>query len=88
MKRSRLETVVRIRSVRDRVYRGRCSNNEQLPATFARFQEKKSEIYGVIDELTGLDRRNRLQVTAYLDEFYELIEDPKEVDKEIVRNCS
>lgn len=77
-----------IRSVRTRVYRGRCSNNDVLPATIAQFEEKKDEIYGVINELPGLDDRNRKQATAYLDTFYELIANPKRFDRAFVRGCS
>ena len=78
----------KIRSVRTRVYRGRCGNNEYLPASIERVLEKKEAIYAVLDELTDLDNRNRGQATAYLDDFYELIADPDEVEKEIVRGCS
>lgn len=77
----------KIRSVRTRVYRGRCANNELLPATIQRFQDNKADIYAVIDELTGLDNKNRLQVIAYYDDFYELISDPGEVEKEVIREC-
>jgi len=78
----------RIRNVRTRVYRGRCANNGYLPATIQLFQDKKAEIYALIGELTALDDRNRDQVTAYFDDFYALISDPSEVEKELVRECS
>jgi hypothetical protein len=78
----------KIRSVRTRVYRGRCSNNDLLPATIARFKDTKDEIYAVVDELTGLDSRNRKQVIDYLDEFYEVISDDRKVAREITRDCS
>jgi len=78
----------KIRSVRTRVYRGRCSNNELLPATIARFEEARDEIYAIVDELTGLDKRNRDQVIDYLDEFYEVIGDDNDVARDIVKQCS
>lgn len=78
----------RIRSVRSRVYRGRCGNGDLLPATIDLFQEKKGEIYAVLDELPDLDNRNRGQVIAYLDDFYEILSDPDAVENEIVRECS
>ena len=78
----------RIRNVRTRVYRGRCANNGYLPATIQLFQDKKAEIYALIGELTALDDRNRDQVTEYFDDFYALISDPSEVEKELVRECS
>lgn len=78
----------RIRSVRTRVWRGRCSNNDLLPAAIAHFMDRRQAIYAVIDDLTGLDDRNREQVTSYFDEFYELVSEQKEIDKEIIRECS
>jgi hypothetical protein len=47
----------RIRSVKTRVYRGRCFNNERLPETLAEFRERKAAIYALVDELDGLDHR-------------------------------
>ena len=78
----------RIRSVRTRVYRGQCVNNDLLPTNIQVFQDKKADIYAVIDELTGLDSKNREQVTAYYDDFYELISDPEQVERKLVRECS
>jgi hypothetical protein len=78
----------RIRSVTTRVYRGRCFNNGLLADTLARFEENKSAIYGIVEELTGLDAGNREEVTDYLDSFYEIIGDPGMLDEEIVRECT
>lgn len=77
-----------IRSVRTRLYRGRCSNNGILPDTLDYVVGKKAEIYAVLDELTGLDDKNRKRVTGYLDDFFELAVDPKQVERRIVRECS
>jgi hypothetical protein len=79
---------LKIRSVKTRVYRGRCGNNELLPATIQHFQDKKADIYAIIDELTALDNRNRVQVTAYLDQFFKIIDDPRLIERQLVRECS
>lgn len=77
----------RIRSVRTRVYQGRCADNDVLPANIQLLQDRKAEIYGVIDELAGLDNRNRSEVTEYLDDFYAIISNPAEIENELVREC-
>jgi hypothetical protein len=78
----------KIRNVTTRVYRGRCANNGILPDTLNHVISKKGEIYGLVDELTGLDDKNRSAVTKYLDSFFDVIEDPKKTDRELIRECS
>jgi hypothetical protein len=77
-----------IRSVKNRVYRGRCSDNELLPQSIAAFEARKPEIYAVVSALPELDDRNRKAVTQYLDSFYETIGDERKVERNLVRKCS
>ncbi len=78
----------KIRDVRTRLYRGRCSNNGILADTFAYINGKRAEIYALVDELDGLDRKNRLQVTRYLDLFFDDIGNPKTVERRFIKECS
>ena len=78
----------KIRSVKTRVYRGRCSSNDLLPRSIAAFETKKSQIYGLVEALTDLDDRNRKAVTQYLDSFYDTIEDERKIERNLVRKCS
>ena len=75
-------------SVRTRVYRGRCSNNEILPDTLSYFLSKQAEIMALVDELTDLDKKNRKQVVGYLDGFFEIISDPKKIERNLIKKCS
>lgn len=75
-------------SVRTRVYRGRCSNNEILPDTLSYFLSKQAEIMALVDDLTDLDDKNRKQVVAYLDDFFEDIANPKKVERNLIKKCS
>ena len=78
----------KIRSVRTRVYRGRCSSNELLPGSLAAFEAAKTEIYGLVDTLDGLDDRNRKSVRQYLDSFYDTIGDDRKLQRNLIRKCS
>ena len=78
----------KIRNVKTRVYRGRCADNGLLPDNLAYMVEKKPEMYAIIDGLTGLDDKNRREVTRYLDEFFEIAEDPRKVEKELISKCN
>lgn len=77
-----------IRSVRTRVYRGRCANNQHLEETFALFHDKEAEIRELVAGLPGLQPKVLKDVTKYLDSFYEIIGDPKKVEKNFIKKCS
>lgn len=76
-----------IRTVRMRVYRGRCSNNELLPQTLQHFRDKRGEIEALIEnqaELTPATRRNLLR---YVAAFYDNIDNPKRVESRLIKRC-
>jgi len=77
----------RIRSVRQRVYRGRCVNNEHLDASLKRFSDRRDAIYKRVREQEGLEPRVRKRAIRYIDDFYELIDDPQDVERKILERC-
>lgn len=77
----------RIRSVRQRVYRGRCANNVQIPSSLQKFRERRDEINGLVATQVGMDDRSRKSVRRYVDDFYQLIDDPRRVERDIVEKC-
>ena len=77
-----------IRSVRTRLYRGRCVNNDLLDGTFAYFLEKEAEIRNLVAELEGLDDRNRKEVDKFLNRFFEDIRNPKAKERKFITRCS
>jgi len=79
---------MKLRSVKDRLYRGRCSNNELLPATLDRFRAARDSMFEIVAGVPTLDTRHREQVERYLGQFFEIIDDPDQVDRRFVRKCS
>ena len=77
----------RIRTVRTRVYRGRCANNDRLPETLQQFREKHDAIYALIDEQQGLKTATRQSLINYVDDFYKRIYDPRTVSRRMVDRC-
>jgi hypothetical protein len=77
----------KLRNVKQRLYRGRCVNNQLLDATIAAFQSKQGELQALIDELEVLDDRARKAVTTYVGKFYDVLESEKRVTKEFVKKC-
>jgi hypothetical protein len=77
-----------IGSVRTRLYKGLCRNNELLPDTIQQFLDKKDAIYAIIDELAMLKSRSRRSVTSYLDSFYDRISTQKKVNARFIEKCN
>ena len=76
-----------IRRVTQRVYRGRCVNNELLPASIARFQEQRDAVFALINDQVGLDEKDQKRVVRYVEDFYEIIDSPKYVQSRLIKKC-
>jgi len=76
-----------IRSVRQRLYRGACRTAEEWAPVLARFQEKKTELYAVYDSLPQLDPKYVGDTRKYLDQFFEVISDPRKLKRELIDPC-
>jgi len=77
----------RIRNVRQRLYRGRCVNNEHIAASLQKFRDSRDAIYALIDEPVGLQPYVREELVRYVDGFYKLINKPKDVERKMIDKC-
>ena len=77
---------LRIRSVRQRLYRGRCRHNSEADSTIALFNEKRAEIekHLVPQEISD---SMRSRSAKYVDAFYEIVNDPKKRQKKVIEKC-
>lgn len=78
----------RLRNVRERLYRGQCSNSDLLPETFRQFLEQKDAIYAIVDELAMFTSDSRRSVIRYLDSFYDDITQPKTIALKFTDLCN
>jgi hypothetical protein len=76
-----------VRNVRQRLYRGYCIHNDQLPATVALFQSRREAMNAVIAGETRLSEDRRQIARRYLDDFFEVIRDPQSVQRQLVDRC-
>jgi len=77
-----------ITSVRQRLYRGYCATNAALPWAVQQFNDKRSAIERVFDADHELvEERTRRHTRDYLADFYEVINDPEELQDKIVDQC-
>ena len=76
-----------IENVKERLFRGYC----RLPGTYEKvlenFNANKENIYKEFNDLEPLDPRHKKAITKYLDEFYKIINDPKQVKRRIYDSC-
>jgi hypothetical protein len=81
-----------IRSVRQRLFRGFCPNQinrqpEEYQAAIDFLQEKKEEIYDLWRSQEGLDPGRVKDTLEYLDDFYETLDRPDRVQRDILDKC-
>ena len=52
-----------------------------------RFRNRRDAIYTLVLEQEGLEPRARKKMIRYIDDFYELIDDPRDVERRIIKKC-
>lgn len=80
---------LRIRNVRDRLFRGYCAPDSAYAKAFALFDQKKDAIYALYhDQIGSLLKPDVVQESIkYLDEFYKTIDNPKNAKSDIIESC-
>lgn len=76
-----------LRNVRQRLYRGRCWNNQHIAASIQTFIAAKTALFALVDEEEQLSKSTRKTMNYYVNAFFKIVEDPKAVDKRIIRRC-
>ncbi len=77
----------KLRSAKQRLYRGRCTNNEHLEQTIASYMNKREGIYALIENQEGLEPKYRKKMKRFLDDFYKTISSPKQVERQLITKC-
>jgi hypothetical protein len=77
---------LRIRSVAQRVYRGFCVHSPELEAAIDLLNENHEAMIRVLDDEPA-GNRARVKSLAYLEESFELINDSRKREDDIVRRC-
>ena len=77
-----------INSVRQRLYRGTCLDPAALQASFEPFRTHRQEIRALYESYPKLTKRSRESALTYIDQFYEVLADPKRVERAFRSGCS
>jgi hypothetical protein len=75
-----------IKSVRSRLYRGRCLHNDHLAGAISLFNDRREEIEAALVP-QSLSRRKRDSTLSYIEKFYSTINDPESLKKEVLDDC-
>ena len=76
-----------IRNVRQRVYRGFCDHNGELPAAVEVLRRRRGEIEALFLSAALPDRGGRREAWRYLSGFFDLIDDPERFRAAVVARC-
>jgi len=78
---------LKVRNIRQRLYRGFCVDNDALPQAVDLFQEKKPEIMALFEKNAHLTNSSRKRAIRYLEGFYAILNDPQRFKREITDKC-
>lgn len=77
----------KLRSVKERKYRGRCVNNRYVPDTVALFNEKRTAIEALIADNAYLNEREKNETLRFVEGFYDIVNDPDKLQRKVIRDC-
>lgn len=78
---------LQLANVRQRIYLGSCRSDEEWKAAFWKFRDKKEEMTGTIEHFPLLSQQSKKKMLRYLDDFWELVDDPPSGISTLNRMC-
>ena len=79
---------LKIRSVRQRLYRGRCRPEASVEATLQVFRDARADILALFTGDARLDNETQQKAVEYLEAFYSIIDDPKALQENVITHCA
>lgn len=74
-------------NIRQRVYRGRCYNNQYIPGSLQKFRDNRTAIESMVAAQAELSKRHRKRIDSYIDSFYKLLDDEEKLIRKFERDC-
>jgi hypothetical protein len=74
-------------SVNSRYYQGKCYTASEVEDALKIFHEQKQQILNLPGRIQGLDERSVKEARAYLYGFFEIIENPKKLENQVIAHC-
>ena len=77
----------KLRTVRERLYRGRCINNEHLETVIADFNEKQEEVHAVLSEVEAATSKSVKSMVSFVNRFYKTVNSARRVKSDLIKRC-
>ena len=84
---ARPQPKMRLRSVRQRRYRGFCTDTETLRAAIRHLNARRDDIHEVIGATPGLSDKDSEKIADYLDAYFERAQDEDKLLRSFERDC-
>lgn len=84
---ARPDPALRSGTVRFRLYRGYCRPTVAYAGVYERFQAIRDDVYDLIRGQPGLSESSVRRAVEYLDDFYEILDDPAKAKDKILDEC-
>jgi hypothetical protein len=81
-----LETL-KIKNVKQRRYRGKCASDAAFNQALEELRGARADIKALFEQQAGLQPQTIKAVASYIDDFYSIIDDPKQLDSQILKVC-
>jgi ATP:ADP antiporter, AAA family len=76
-----------IQRVTQRLFRGFCHPGFDWQPTIDRFEERRSQITEILDQVPDLAAKEREEAHEFIDKFYEIVSSPEQVQAKIIDAC-
>ncbi len=74
-------------SVSIRYYQGWCQSEEEVTNALKIFTDQKENILGMCNHIQGFNERSVKHTRDYLEDFFNIIENPKKRENQIIKHC-
>lgn len=78
---------LKLRSVRERLYRGYCVEEDVFEVVLNNFRDQREALLAIANEPQMLSKRTAKRAVSYLEDFYQVIDNPKKLNREILEAC-
>jgi hypothetical protein len=78
---------LKLRNVRQRLYRGFCVPENIMNEALSQFRTNEEQLLAVAGDTTYVDERTAENSVEYLQDFFAIINDPEELQDEILDDC-
>ena len=78
---------IKLKNIRERLYRGYCAHNQKLAEAAAHFQQQKTKILDLFINNSRLNAKTRENALEYIEGFYAILNNPQRFQREIIDKC-